>query len=407
MSVTEMTSVNLKPVYNVNPDMRFATTFISNKYRDYAINGEVIMDKATGEIFTKRPQDGRVVSFFQNKKYMSQLMLDLRIMLNNNAAFTYPLETDLDAYYLSTDYDMMSIYNNTDKNILTNNHTIPNGSNSVTKLQFNLSKKSNGFFIRLTSRDSDKAIIEWITNQYNIICKNYTGSDSAFLAEKEKFNAIEKWYDSNAVIEYKLSITTSGTTRTFDLTDYVRINEDCGVIFPNNTITQSMLSNASNVSVVIKNIRYDKLQFMYSKRSSLGSSFTSALSKFSYDSNIYIRYCNICSFIDSSSQINLLGNEFIIAMMDVPYVRRHMMKMSKLTNESNVIVSPNRPTEDLWSTNGIWAEQIRDVFKGGYTIQMENEVDLKQLEMYLAENNDIDYVDISTSSSTKGIYGKV
>jgi len=62
-----ISSNDLKPIYQAKPDMRFATTFISNKYRDFAVKGEVLMDKATGEIFTKRPEDGRVVSFFQNK----------------------------------------------------------------------------------------------------------------------------------------------------------------------------------------------------------------------------------------------------------------------------------------------------------------------------------------------------
>ena len=91
-------------------------------------------------------------------------------------------------------------------------------------------------------------------------------------------------------------------------------------------------------------------------------------------------------------------------MMDVPYVRRYMMKMSKLTSESNIILSPSRPSDDIWTTNGIWAEQVRDVFKGGYVVNMDCESNLKQLEMYLAENDDTDYVNFSKIANKDDIY---
>ena len=57
MPITTTESGDLKPTMVAKPDMRFATTFISNKYRQYAVNGESLMDKATGEIFTKRLED--------------------------------------------------------------------------------------------------------------------------------------------------------------------------------------------------------------------------------------------------------------------------------------------------------------------------------------------------------------
>lgn len=398
---------SLKPIYSTEPNMRFATTFLSNKYRDFAINGETLMDKATGEIFTKRPEDGRVVSFFQNKKYMSSLMLDLRVMLNNNADFRYPEDTDIDACYLSTDYDMMSINSEKDVNILTSNSVIPNTSNAVTKLQFRISKKSNGFFIRLTSRDSDKVIIEYLTNQYNARIKNYSDSNSTYITEKNKFSSIEKWADSNATVTYTVDIKTGSNTVTHTFTDYVRINEECGIIFPA-TITNTMLTKADTITVTIKSITYDKIQFMNNHKSEFGSEFTSSISKFIYpDNNIFIRYCNICSFVDSSNDILVHGNEFIIALMDIAYVRRYMMKMSKLTSESSVILSTSRPTDDMWNTNAVWAERLRDVFKGGYTTNLESEVNFKDLEMYLADNEDNDFVNISLTANMTDIYGKV
>ena len=64
-----------KPTYVSKPDIRFATTFLSHEYRDYSVDGETMMDKMTGEIFIKRPIDGRVLSYEQNKKYVTNLIL--------------------------------------------------------------------------------------------------------------------------------------------------------------------------------------------------------------------------------------------------------------------------------------------------------------------------------------------
>jgi len=406
-SIIEDTRSSLKPIYEAKPDMRFATTFLSNKYREYSVKGETIQDKVTGEIFTRRHEDGRVVSFFQNKKYLHDLALELRILLNNNSHFHYPDESDAEACYLSTDYDVMSIYGEKDVNILYDNLIIPNTTeNPVDNLRFKISKKSNGFFCRLTSRDSDKTIIEWVTAQYNYFFQNYQGIDPTFLKEKEKLETIEKWKDSNAVIDYTVKIIKDGAARDYNVIDYIRVNEESGVIFPA-SIGEETLRTADYVYVKINSISFDKLHFMYHYRASLPVEFSDGFDKFIYpDMSIFIRYINVCSFVDRAEDVDLKGNEFIVALMDVPYIYRYMMKMNMLVEDSSVLVSPTRPGSDTWKTNGIWAEQVRDVFKGGYTINMECEVDLKQLENFLAENDDTDYVSITMTPDDKNIYGK-
>lgn len=397
--LTDVINNSMTPTYVNKPDMRFATTFISNKYRDYAVKGESIMDKATGEIFTKRPADGRVVSFFQNKKYMHDLMLELRVLLNNNVSFRYPNEDNTSAYYLSTDYDMMSIFSERDVNIVRNDMIIPNSVDSdVDNLRFKVSTKSNGFFCRLTSRDSDKAIIEWLTSQYNTIVKDYVGNDRVFIEEGKKFKNIEKWEDSNACISYEVTLVTDNGTTRYNFTDYVRINEETCVLFPD-ALTESMLEECISVYVKIKSITYDKIHFMIENKLLMNINIIEGINKFIYPDNaIYIRYCNIGSFVDDSTDIILLGNEFIIAMLDVPYIRRYMMKMSMLANGSSMVLSPNRPSNDIWLTNGMWAEQVRNVYQGGKKVNLDCEIDLTKLENYLSDTSDVvDYVRISNN----------
>ena len=99
---TIVVSSTNRPTHYTTPDMRFGTTFLSTEYRDYAVEGEVLIDKISGEIFMKRPSDGRIISFHQNKKYMHDLVLELRVLLTNNESFLYPVNNK-SAYYVNTD----------------------------------------------------------------------------------------------------------------------------------------------------------------------------------------------------------------------------------------------------------------------------------------------------------------
>ena len=389
---------DLRPVFEAKPDMRFATTFLSNKYRDYAVNGESIMDKATGEIFTKRKEDGRVVSFFQNQKYLDALMLDLRILLTTHPEMRHP--TDRTSFFLSTDYDVMTIHDNHDVNIVENNISIDNNAeNPFNKLRFRVSNKSNGFFINLTTRSSDTVAIEYATGKYNSWLRNFVGTGDQFIEESLKFQQIEKWEDSNAILTYELVIKyrNSGELNTYEFTDYIRVNELSCVTFPP-TINTNTLENAEVVLVKIKSIDFHKLHFLLDYKEYVPD-FIQEFNKVIYfDNNIYLRYVTFGSFIDSVSSIDLLGNEFLVALADMPYVYKYMNKLKSLMADSSVLVSSTRPTEDVWSPNMMWAERLREVYKGGYEINFDTETDIHQLALYLAANDDTDYVSISLSA---------
>ena len=400
----------LRPIFVSKPDMRFATSFLSIENRDFAVNGESIMDKATGEIFTKRKADGRVVSFFQNKKYLHDMMMEMRLLLNNNPTFRYPGVNDKNAYYVNTDYDVMSINREKDINILTNDMTIDNVTTYLAeyKLEFNVSKKSNGFFIRLTSRDADKAVIEYITNQYNAIIKGYSGHNAEFVTESHKFNNIEKWDYINAAISYTVTVTTGGAPQDFPVIDYCRINEESCIKFPS-SITPAIMESADSIKVKINSIRYDKIRFMVNHQADIPG-FTDELNRFKYpDNQVVVRYINIASFVDKSTDIELLGNEFLVALVDIPYCNKYMDKMNTLITNGGgqFLLSVTRPTDSSWKTNGVWAEHCRNCYKGGFEIDTHSETDLKLLEDYIAKDTNIDFIYITTHRlDTTDIYAE-
>lgn len=396
---TVQTDMSADTMYS--PNMRFGTSFLSAKFRDYAVNNEAIMDKATGELFMKREHDGRIISFYQNKKYINDLMLELRINLTNNSEFTYPYESET-GFCVFSDYDLVAINNESEVSIKTDDTELISD-----EVSFRVSIGCNGFFVRPVSRDTDKPAIEYATMFYNSIFESYSGSYTPFVQEYRKFESIPLWKDSNVILYYTVTARDHmGNTQAVQTSAYVRMNEMCIVMFPDEFMS-NYVSTATSITVTITKLEYYKLHFLLNNTErlstaldgDLGHEFLSELSKFSIpDEKLLINTLSTIYFVDRSTDITLYGKEFLIALMDMPYVRRYMMKMSKLHTASDIVLSAERPDEDMWSTNCIWAESIRTLApqNGGVTAQ-SSVTNFKALESYLA-NNGILYGELSQTS---------
>lgn len=390
--------VQMNPSTQYNPNQRFGTSFLSSTYRDYAVNGEAIMDKASGELFMKRPIDGRVISFYQNKKYINDLIMELRVLLTNNESFTYPKENE-SGYYVCTDYDLVAINNEREVNIKDHNTII-----SSKDVSFSISRECNGFFIRPLTRDTDKCIVEYTTNVYNTLFESYNGSVTEFIQEHRKFDSIPFWKDSNVMVYYTVAVTTKdGSSASYNYTSCVRLNEECSIIFPIE-FTSQYRENVNTIHITITKLEYYKLHFLLENltqidsyiNSNFSNEFNSEVAKFGLpDNKILVNVLNIMSFVDKSTDITLKGKEFLIALIDIPYVRRYMMKLTKLHNSSGFILSEAKPLEDDWNTNNIWAEPIRTLSpQNGIITSKSSYSSFKALESYIAANGII-YGDIS------------
>lgn len=386
---------NLKPTFVAQPDMRFATTFLSTKYRSYGVKGESLMDKESGEIFVKRPSDGKVVSFYQNKKYIHDLALELRCLLTNNENFTYPEESE-EAYFLSTNYDLMTVNKEKIYNIKKENVTISDDENidKLYRIEFKVSKDCNGFFTRVNTRDCDKGLVEFLTNQYNMYFENYAGDDEILLDEWRKFREL-KWKDSNAILVFKLVVTKGATTKTYDsINDYIRLNEEVYVPFPMDNINEDFPTGYDTFTVHVKKINFYKIQFMLKNNETFTNfdtkKFSDGIELFQHsDEEIQVQGMNVMHFIDSAFDFKVLGNETIVGICDMPYIIRHMSKLAKLKNSSQFILAVNRPSYTDWSINTIWAEEIREVHEAGEETIHKTENTFEEVQKYLGKHDAI------------------
>lgn len=383
----------IEKVLIAKPELRFATTYLSNKYRKYAVNGETIQDKATGEIFTRRPEDGRVVSFYQNKKYMYDLMLELKILLNSNTSFTHPQESDINAFYVSTDYDLMTINDDNEVDMLEGDYIIPSDEQDKHNILFRISTTCNGFFCRLTSRDADKVVINWLTNLYDTTIKNYTGTDRDYLNEKEKFVKNPEWDDCNCTLNYTVTVEKSdGTITSNTVDDYIHFNEEHSVMIPESIVEKYINSNDCTVTIRINKLSYPKEQFILSH---MTTEMKEEYNKYVYpDNKILSTYLNIISFVDKSTDVLSNNNEFIIAMIDAPYCIKYLRKIASLIDPSSnkMVLSPRRPSAEKWTDGSIWAEEVRNVYAGGVIVNRDSETEIKVLERIIS-NVTMDTVD--------------
>ena len=95
----------------VLPDVRFGAGFLDKKYQQFAELGEVLMDKITGEMFMKRKADGKIISFIQNKDYLHDIMIEMRILMKNYTDFTYPLSDS--SWFSSSEFNISDILGTT------------------------------------------------------------------------------------------------------------------------------------------------------------------------------------------------------------------------------------------------------------------------------------------------------
>lgn len=255
----------LEPLYEAQPNMRFASTFLSNDYRKYAIKGEAIQDKATGEVFIK-DKYGRVLNNTQTNTSIDSEMLRLAMQLRSNPEFVRPSQSGNDSMYINSQIDVMSLFDDNKFDMSTTDWVYKKDGkiNADSKyLAFTISANSNGFFIELKTPNVYKANVYDYVDLYNHILSQLKSSDEdvrGTMINKLKEGVhnkvditmseynIPKWKNSHAVLNYTLysqestddltgkSYSAPDTTPEFTFTDFIKVNEMNCVMLPEQAV---------------------------------------------------------------------------------------------------------------------------------------------------------------------------
>lgn len=396
-------------LYIAKPDLRYGVTFLSHKYRDYSVKGETMQDKMTGQIYTRRPSDGRVVSYDQHNRSVADLMLDLRIQMNNHDEFTYPEpETHEDAFLFVTEYDLTQIHEDKIIDALEMDFEIPNQvDDPTTQLKFQLSKDTNAFFLELDSRFTDRPFVSFCSSYYNRLIKNYSGDDDAYLEEQAKFDDESYWEDSDASVDYTVSLLASDGTEVIVIHDTanIRFNERSFVSLPYLLLENIQDEGEYDIKVTINKLRFDKLRFLKDHYDEMPESFKAKWEEIiTPDAMVQVGYLSVMGFVDHEEDLALLGNDFLVTFMDVQYVFRLMYRLTSLKDPSYLILSAKRPGNDKWTPHTLWGEMVRHVYKDGQVIERNCEVNLSMMEKFFAPNQTTLSAPISQNSADHNYY---
>jgi hypothetical protein len=390
-SVNQTPSSDLKPIIQARPDQRFATTFLSSKNRKFAVKGESLMDKATGEIFTKRYADGKVVSFFQNKKNINDILNGLRITLDTTE-LNLPVYIYDSSMYVSTDYDLVKIFDEDESyvDLLTHNMVFPSvGENSIS---FKSSASAYGFVLKLISRDADKAFIEFIDMEYNKVLKDYAGDDPDLIEEARKFHNVdlEDWSSNDCIIRYEVSAydVTHNMHRGF------KINREGSVLFNTNEWWADFPDGTESPTIKIISISFPKLQFVMNNIDKPEFSEAKELyESFEYpDSQVLARYLNVQYFLDDPTDIDTskMDIQSIVAMLPTKDVYDFILHLRESDTPPAFIISDTKPSPAEGYVNHVaWAEDVYEVTAGGVRAEQNHPTDVVRLERYLSPYNNM------------------
>lgn len=402
VDVTSFSSSNPTTVYS--PDSRFALAPISYKYRDYAVNGEMLQDKATGEIFIKRPEDGKVVSYFQNKRYLYEQANELNIVISSNTDYTYDRQNKAGMYSF-VDYDVVTIQEEVPKDILTENLVFGTDRYGVT---FPLSVKTNKFIIRLTNRDTDKGPVEYLTSLYDSVLDGYNGENVILEAEARMYRTYSDWVYDNVLVNFQVHVVNEDEEMTYSLTRAARLNEASCLDIGQIQIDQDFPDGYTDISVKLLSVEYRKIQFVMQHMELFGDpvEIQAALDKMCYpDGKVYVYNCGIGVFTDSIDDVNSNPvNGTLICLLDTVFTMRYISKMRSSTNGGGTILRVIEPDDQDWFIGSVWAEFVRQVDKDGIIIENPTATTIHDLEKYYSYDQRLSVIFTADITDTDNIY---
>lgn len=402
----DVESKDLRPTFIANPDTRFAASFLDIRYRKYAVVGEAMLDKTTGELYFKRKgksedDPGKVLSFNQDYRDLYDQAWQFKVITASHANFTPPVKMS-DAYLISTNYDLACINNEmpvfadslSDGKFTIHNYTDVDSADvdvadidSRKTLSFKCTKGSLGFIIKLSTRASDKLPVEFLTKEYNRTDSN---------TNESQFNAIIKY----TVVIDGVNKDNEDKSVSLQLSSKIRVNEPNVVDFSDDAaLSNAVIANKLelsdySVSVYIDEIQPYKITGMLSKLDSDTVNKEIFTKIANPDEKICFTTANITHYVSKASDIMDLGNETHVSAADVDTFTRLMGEMNSLRTTPSLIVSVNQPSIAEWTSGVIWAQKIT-------TIDTATGIENRTLA-----NIDVDYL-ASRINSTSLAYGRL
>lgn len=366
------------------PNMRFGTSFLSFDKHEHAVKDEVLMDKRTGQLVYKRDTDGKLIYYAQENFHLNNYIRQLKALMTKyrrnyerptvNNCTCYP-----DTYFVSYNIEMIDFFftdDDTEKSLL-------NGSVLMNKYpeEHNITLEQNGFFVNLTGRPRDRALISFLTAIYDKHYKYYVGEDEESLTKKEYYKL--PTYDmSQAVVNYTVTYYDNrGNVYAGGMptNGYVRVNEVSFIPF-NDWVTYDR-DTVSYATLRINSISTPKLA--EAARLLATANERKILSMVTDNEDISFMSCNISAFMTTTDKDFILPTDkncIPMLVMGFEEFETELINAKEGGGASGIIVSVEQPDMIDWEDATLWFELVRKVYIPGEEDPTGAETDIEDLE---------------------------
>jgi len=352
-------------------------------------------DKTTGEVYIKRPNDEKIISFRQRSHTVYEAIQEFNIQYQSSVGYTYPNHPG--SYLLGIKVDVDEYLQDERKtNILTDNHVFSEAVTSYKDFWFGVASSTNGFFIKPITRLGDRNICGYLNGQFSknevnrFAAVSQTFEDwlensklyeSAYLYTE--WRNLEKWKSCNALID--CTITSEGRAdsgkhvkNTISITTPIKLNEYSFVRFPDDY--KADMDQVYSTNVVITKIYSPKLQYeAYLNKKGESSAMMSKLLE--VDNIVVLKSVDVFYFINDSIQLPTNPNTIIDQCIDTEFLDDAIVSLSVTYGSKSVQSQVEEP--EVWMTDTVWAEEIRDITNGNKVTETNSIHKFKDIERTL------------------------
>lgn len=368
-----------------SPNMRFGTSFLSFDNHDKAVNDEVMMDKRTGELVYKRNSDGKLLYYAQENVHLNSYMRQLKtIIQNHRRSYIRPIPNNCDytddTFFMSYNVELIDFAaaEDADNKSLIDGGVLLNPN----PVAHSFTQETNGFFIELTGRPRDRALISFLTSKYDQYYKNYDGTDDTALAKKDMYK-LENYDMSQAVVNYTVTYyTSSDEIYAQNTTDgYVRINEVSYVPFIYSGIYPR--TSVAYAKIKINSISTPKLAGAVELLKNSTVSETALYKRVKDYDDIAFMTCNVSIYMTTTDQSFTVPSEencTPVLLMGWEEFEEELVNAKTGSDSTGILVSVLEPDETGWEDISLWCERLRDVYGSGQEDDTGAVTDINALE---------------------------
>lgn len=384
-------------VSSKKPNMRFGTSFLNTKFRQFAARDEVMLDKSSGEVAFRRKEDGAFIYFNREDINIENWLLSMKSAYGLDLKSVRPTKKNCLAisstYMMGVQYDLEEFSSNIkDENgedvvDFTQGASLRNPNVS----SFNVSHEMNGVFVEVKANPRAVPLVNLLTGVYDRYFESYDGNVSDYDNQKHK---LKKDRYKGSSVEIGMTITYYNKDTTKDVVEqigYCNLNTPTYIPF----IPRDVYSR-DDVDYIRLSLNYITLPKVKYAMEIKDTEFTPEELAY-YEKAKDIEQIEL-KCLDMFVYNTITDNHFklpdestkLIALMEASTVEDSFDRLDKMIGSPGLICSIKTPSKEDWERVNLWAERIRHVGPGGALDYTGSETDLGELEDYFGRVNEIE-----------------